>query len=76
MNFLYQIGQTVYMKSDDKQDELLIRARKEMIGGSKSYTLGFNGAYFEQYEEELSPERNELKALNIPTNDSNCRSTD
>lgn len=61
----FKLGQTVYIKTDDEQEENIIVARKEFHGGTVTYTVGHKGGYAEVYECELSDEPDELKILNI-----------
>jgi hypothetical protein len=72
MSFQFENGQKVFLKTDPRQEEHIIVARRQFIGGTETYTIGHNGNYFDMYAHELSSERDQLKAMNIPTNDDNC----
>ena len=59
----YELGQIVYVKTDPKQLENQIVARRQFIGGTITYTVGFNGGYYDVYEGELSEDIDTIKKL-------------
>jgi len=63
MNF--KIGDSVYVKTDPNQEDGIIVAKREFIGGTVVFTCGWNGNYIDLYEQELSKERDELKVLGV-----------
>lgn len=61
----FTLGDTVYLKTDPNQEQLMIISKREFIGGTVTFICGLNGAYLELYEQELTHERDEVKALGI-----------
>jgi len=61
----FELGSTVYLKTDPEQFERLVTERKEQIGGTKLYGLSTDLVFSYHYGVEVSAEYDELKALNI-----------
>lgn len=59
----FKLGQTVYIKTDPKQEECIVVSRTEFVGGTKTYTVGYNGARIDVYEAELSNEKDVVKVI-------------
>lgn len=59
----FKLGQMVYIITDPEQKEYIIIARREFLGGTKTYTLAHDGMYIDTYEVELSDEKDPLKNL-------------
>lgn len=62
---MFELGQTVYLKTDNEQLPNIIVSKVEYVGGTVNYTVGCNGSYTTVYECELTSERDILKTLDI-----------
>lgn len=60
----YDIGQVVYFRTDEQQEEYFITGIK-IDPGQVSYVLSRNGLEVGAYDFEISKERNKLKSLGI-----------
>lgn len=65
----FKLGASVYVKTDPNQEQGIVISKREYIGGSVTYTCGWNGIYVELYEQELTTEPDPLKALGITNKD-------
>tara|TARA_R110000868_G_scaffold334194_1_gene594874 strand:+ start:2879 stop:3091 length:213 start_codon:yes stop_codon:yes gene_type:complete len=61
----FNLGDSIYLKTDQNQEEGIIVARRELIGGTVQFTCGWNGHYIDLYAQELTKERDELKVLGV-----------
>lgn len=61
----FELGDTVYLKTDTEQLERIVTERKEQIGGTKQYGLSTDLIFSFHYHVEVSNDFNELIVLNI-----------
>lgn len=61
----FELGETVYLRTDPEQYEAIITSMTEYIGGSVTYTISCNGSTTTAYGIELEREINEVKRLGI-----------
>ena len=61
----FKLGESVFIKTDPEQNENIIVAKTEFIGGTVVLTIACNGSRIDVYECELSSEPDQLKLLNI-----------
>jgi hypothetical protein len=65
MKHKYNLGQLVYLVTDDEQKDRLVIAIKFTIDGGLVYTLSCGTNDTSHYEAEISETRNIIKALSI-----------
>lgn len=65
----FKLGDLIYVKTDPNQEQGMIVGKREFIGGTVVFTCGWNGTYLDLYEQELTHERDEVKALGINKQD-------
>lgn len=63
----FDIGQIVYYKTDQMQEEYFVTGMK-ICPGQVIYVLSRNGMEYEAYDFEISKERNRMKELGIEQN--------
>jgi len=61
----YKLGDIVYLSTDPEQIERIVTERKEQIGGTLQYGLSTELVFSFHYGIEITPEYDELKAMNI-----------
>ncbi len=61
----FELGATVYLKTDPHQFERIVVERTEKYGGSKSYWLACGDGCGIHYPVEITEDYNQCKALDI-----------
>ena len=69
--WLFELGDIVYLATDPEQLERIVTELKEQIGGTTQYGLSTDLVFSFHYGIEIAREFDELKALNIKAKQEN-----